>query len=60
MHIIDEKSPLFDMTPEIMAAREVEFLASVVGTDDTSLQRCTVVTVTSTPTWRGARGTRTS
>ena len=38
MHVIDEKSPLFGMTPEIMAAREVEFFASVVGTDDTSLQ----------------------
>ena len=38
MHVIDEKSPLFGMTPEIMRAREVEFFASVVGTDDTSLQ----------------------
>ena len=38
MHVIDEKSPLFGMTPEIMATREVEFFASVVGTDDTSLQ----------------------
>jgi len=38
MHVIDEKSPLFGMTPEIMVKREVEFFASVVGTDDTSLQ----------------------
>ena len=38
MHVIDEKSPLHGMTPEIFASREVEFFASVVGTDDTSLQ----------------------
>src|SRR4051812_29604041 len=38
MHVIDEQSPLFGMTPESMAEREVEFFASVVGTDDTSLQ----------------------
>ena len=38
MHVINEQSPLFGMTPEIMATREVEFFASVVGTDDTSLQ----------------------
>jgi inward rectifier potassium channel len=38
MHVIDESSPLFGMTPETLASNEVEFLASVVGTDDTSLQ----------------------
>jgi inward rectifier potassium channel len=38
MHTIDEKSPLFAMTPEKMIEHEVEFFASVVGTDDTSLQ----------------------
>jgi inward rectifier potassium channel len=38
MHVIDEASQLHGMTPETMVAREVEFFASVVGTDDTSLQ----------------------
>jgi len=38
MHVIDEASPLFGMTPELLASHEIEFLASVVGTDDTSLQ----------------------
>ena len=38
MHVIDESSPLYGLTPETMAAHEVEFFASVVGTDDTSLQ----------------------
>lgn len=38
MHQIDEKSPLFGMTPAQLAKEEVEFLASVVGTDDISLQ----------------------
>jgi inward rectifier potassium channel len=38
MHTIDEKSPLFGMTPELLAKHEVELLASVTGTDDTSLQ----------------------
>jgi inward rectifier potassium channel len=38
MHAIDEKSPLFGMTPELLAKHEVELLASVTGTDDTSLQ----------------------
>ncbi len=38
MHVVDEKSPLFGMTPETMAEQEVEITASVTGTDDTSLQ----------------------
>jgi inward rectifier potassium channel len=38
MHVIDQSSPLFGMTPESLAANEMEFLASVVGTDDTSRQ----------------------
>jgi inward rectifier potassium channel len=38
MHVIDQSSPLYGMTPEALVAREVEFFASVVGTDDTSLQ----------------------
>jgi inward rectifier potassium channel len=38
MHVIDQASPLYGMTPEGLAANEMEFLASVVGTDDTSLQ----------------------
>jgi inward rectifier potassium channel len=38
MHVIDESSPLFGLTPEALAANEMEFLASVVGTDDVSLQ----------------------
>jgi inward rectifier potassium channel len=38
MHLVDKASPLFGMTPETLATREVEFFASVVGTDDTSLQ----------------------
>ena len=38
MHVIDEKSPLFGMTPEDCAKEEIEITASVVGTDDTSLQ----------------------
>ncbi len=38
MHVIDESSPLYGMTPETLVSREVEFFASVVGTDDTSLQ----------------------
>jgi inward rectifier potassium channel len=38
MHIIDEKSPLFGMTPEECKRQELEITASVVGTDDTSLQ----------------------
>jgi inward rectifier potassium channel len=38
MHQIDEKSPLYGMTPESCDVHEVEITASVVGTDDTSLQ----------------------
>lgn len=38
MHVIDESSPLYGMTPDSMHQHEVEFLASVIGTDDTSLQ----------------------
>jgi inward rectifier potassium channel len=38
MHIIDKTSPLYGMTPESLVEHEVEFFASVVGTDDTSLQ----------------------
>ncbi len=38
MHVIDASSPLHGMTPETLVTREVEFFASVVGTDDTSLQ----------------------
>ena len=38
MHPINESSQLYGMTPETLAEREVEFFASVVGTDDTSLQ----------------------
>jgi inward rectifier potassium channel len=38
MHAIDEKSPLFGMTPESLREQEMELLASVTGTDDTSLQ----------------------
>jgi inward rectifier potassium channel len=38
MHVIDEKSPLFGMTPDACSREELEITASVVGTDDTSLQ----------------------
>lgn len=38
MHVIDEKSPLFGMTPDACTLEELEITASVVGTDDTSLQ----------------------
>lgn len=38
MHVIDEKSPLFGLTPERCVREEIEITASVVGTDDTSLQ----------------------
>ncbi len=38
LHVIDEKSPLFGLTPEMCALQEVEITASVSGTDDTSLQ----------------------
>ena len=38
LHVIDEKSPLFGLTPEQCTEQEVEITASVTGTDDTSLQ----------------------
>jgi inward rectifier potassium channel len=38
LHVIDEKSPLFGLTPEGCDLQEVEITASVTGTDDTSLQ----------------------
>lgn len=38
MHRIDETSPLHGLTPADFTADEVEIMASVVGTDDTSLQ----------------------
>jgi inward rectifier potassium channel len=38
LHVIDEKSPLFEATPETMRRDEIELIATVVGTDDTSLQ----------------------
>ena len=38
MHVIDEKSPLFGLTPDACSLHEVEITASVTGTDDTSLQ----------------------
>ena len=38
MHRIDEASPLFGLTPRACIDEEVQILASVVGTDDTSLQ----------------------
>jgi len=38
MHPIDERSPLAGMTPELLQKCEAEFIATVVGTDDTSLQ----------------------
>jgi len=39
LHTIDEASPLFGVTPEDLARDEAELLASLVGTDDTSLQQ---------------------
>ena len=38
MHVVDEKSPLFGMTPEACEKEEIELSVTVVGTDDTSLQ----------------------
>jgi inward rectifier potassium channel len=38
LHTIDEKSPLYGVTPESAARDELEVIATVVGTDDTSLQ----------------------
>ncbi len=38
MHRIDEKSPLYGMSPNSCRMDETELLVSLVGTDDTSLQ----------------------
>jgi inward rectifier potassium channel len=38
MHKIDEKSPLYGLTPDDLVEREIEFFVTVVGTDDTSRQ----------------------
>jgi inward rectifier potassium channel len=38
LHPIGEKSPLFGATPESLVTGEVELIATLVGTDDTSLQ----------------------
>ena len=38
MHIITEGSPLYGLTEAQLLAEELEFVVSVVGTDDTSLQ----------------------
>jgi inward rectifier potassium channel len=38
MHTIDKDSPLFGVTEETMKREELEFVVSLVGTDDTSLQ----------------------
>jgi inward rectifier potassium channel len=38
LHPIDKDSPLFGATPESVVRDEIEILANVVGTDDTSLQ----------------------
>ncbi len=38
MHPIDERSPLRGATPESLARDEVEFMVTLVGTDDTSYQ----------------------
>jgi inward rectifier potassium channel len=38
MHVIDEKSPLRDATPDSLEADEIELVVTIVGTDDTSLQ----------------------
>ncbi len=38
LHPIEPDSPLFGATPESLARDEIEILASLVGTDDTSMQ----------------------
>jgi inward rectifier potassium channel len=38
LHPIDKDSPLSGTTPEILKRDEIEILATLVGTDDTSLQ----------------------
>jgi inward rectifier potassium channel len=39
LHPIDAESPLFGATPESFVRDEVEFMVTLVGTDDTSLQQ---------------------
>jgi inward rectifier potassium channel len=39
LHPIDRDSPLFGATPKTIVRDEIELVASVVGTDDTSLQQ---------------------
>jgi inward rectifier potassium channel len=38
LHPIDRESPLFGATPETVVRDEIELIANLVGTDDTSLQ----------------------
>lgn len=38
MHLIDEKSPLWNVTPEQLVAQEIELHVAVTGTDETTLQ----------------------
>jgi inward rectifier potassium channel len=38
MHVIDDASPFFGLTPDLCVKDEVEVAVSVTGTDDTSLQ----------------------
>jgi inward rectifier potassium channel len=38
MHVIDKSSPLYGVTQQKMADEELEFVVSLIGTDDTSLQ----------------------
>lgn len=38
MHPITQSSPLYEMSPEMCVADEIELAVTVVGTDDTSLQ----------------------
>ncbi len=38
MHVIDEASPFFGLTPQLCVKDEIEVAVSVTGTDDTSLQ----------------------
>ena len=38
MHVIDERSPLFGMTPETLKAEDAELLVTVTGLDETMSQ----------------------
>ncbi len=38
MHVIDERSPLFGMTPETLEAEDAELLVTVTGLDETMSQ----------------------